>query len=98
METWSLAVVAALLLGYAAVSRQLERTVLTSAIVFVTAGLLVGNEALGWIDLEIETGSIRALAEATLTLVLFIDASRIDHAVLRREIAFPARLLGIGLR
>jgi sodium/hydrogen antiporter len=97
VETWSLAVIAALLLAYAAVSRRLERTVLTSAIVFVTSGLLAGNEVLGWIDLELDTGSVRLLAESTLTLVLFVDASRINLGALRREVAFPARLLGIGL-
>ena len=52
---------------------------------------------LGWLDLGIGSSTVRALAEATLTLVLFTDASRIDLAALRREIALPARLLGIGL-
>jgi NhaP-type Na+/H+ or K+/H+ antiporter len=64
---------------------------------FVAAGLLVGTEVLGWLDLGIESGAVRALAEATLTLVLFADASRIDLTALRRELALPARLLGIGL-
>ena len=40
---------------------------------------------------------MRALAEATLALVLFSDASRIDLGKLRREISLPVRLLGIGL-
>ena len=40
---------------------------------------------------------MRALAEATLALVLFSDASRIDFGELRREISVPLRLLGIGL-
>ena len=97
METWGLAVAAALLLGYAVVSRRLERTVLTAAIVFVVGGLLVGDDVLGLIDLQIESSAVRLLAEVTLTLVLFTDASRIDLGVLRRELAFPARLLGIGL-
>ena len=39
---------------------------------------------------------MRALAEATLALVLFSDASRIDFE-LRRDIGVPLRLLGIGL-
>ena len=88
---------AVLVLGYAGVSRRLERTVLTAPILFVTAGLLVGGEALGWVDLRIGSGAVRTLAEATLTLVLFTDASRIDLRALRREVALPARLLGIGL-
>ena len=88
---------AVLVLGYAGVSRRLERTVLTAPIVFVSVGLLVGGEGLGWFGLRIGSGAVRALAEATLTLVLFTDASRIDLAVLRREVGLPARLLGIGL-
>jgi sodium/hydrogen antiporter len=44
------------------------------------------------------TGSaIRTLAEATLAIVLFADASRIKVRILRREYAVPLRLLGIGL-
>src|SRR5207244_4900917 len=39
----------------------------------------------------------KVLAEATLALVLFADASRIDLRTLRREYAVPARLLGLGL-
>ena len=41
--------------------------------------------------------AVRTLAEATLAVVLFADASRIDLRTLRREYAVPARLLGIGL-
>ena len=79
MDNWSLAIVAALVLGYAALSRRLERTVVTAPMVFVGAGLVVGTEVLGWLDPRIGSSGVRALAEATLTLVLFIDASRIDR-------------------
>ena len=37
------------------------------------------------------------LAEATLVVVLFTDAARINLPALRREYSVPARLLGIGL-
>ena len=43
------------------------------------------------------SGTVRTLAEATLAVVLFADASRIKLRVLRREYAVPLRLLGIGL-
>ncbi|HSD00912.1 MAG TPA: cation:proton antiporter [Gaiellales bacterium] len=97
MDSWSLMIVSGLVLGYAALSRRLEHTVLTAPLLFVSAGLLVGNEGLGWLDLRIDGGVVRVLAEATLTLVLFADASRIDIVALRREVALPARLLGVGL-
>jgi sodium/hydrogen antiporter len=59
--------------------------------------LLVGPKVLGEIDVESSSATVRALAEATLALVLFCDASRIDLRLLRREVGVPVRLLGIGL-
>lgn len=97
MSTWSLAVVATVVVAYALVSRRLERTPLTAGIFFLTAGLLFGGKGLGWIEISAHSETVRVLAEATLTLVLFSDAARIDLGALRREYTVPARLLGIGL-
>ena len=94
---WALAIVAVTLLAVAAISGRLSGTVVTPAMVFVAVGLLVGPKVLGEIDLESSSGTVRALAEATLALVLFCDASRIDLGELRREFGVPVRLLGIGL-
>jgi len=97
MSAWTLAVVAAVVAGYALVSGRLERTPITAAIVFLSAGVAFGNKGLGWIDLGTRSEPVRLLAEATLTMVLFADASRIDLPALRREYLVPVRLLGIGL-
>ena len=70
---------------------------MTPAIVFVAVGLLVGPEVLDGIDVESSSATVRTLAEATLALVLFCDASRIDLGHLRLEVGVPVRLLGIGL-
>jgi sodium/hydrogen antiporter len=94
---WSLAIVALTLLGVAAISGRLSGTPVTPAMVFVAVGLLVGPEVLGEIDLESSSGTVRSLAEATLALVLFCDASRIDLRLLRGDVGVPLRLLGIGL-
>ena len=97
MSGWTFAVIAGVVLAYAVVSRRLDRTPITAAIFFVTCGLFFGNKGLGWIDLGARSESVRLLAETTLTLVLFADASRIDLKALRKEYLVPARLLGIGL-
>ena len=94
---WSLAIVAVILLGVAAISQRLSGTPVTPAMVFVAVGLLVGPKVLGELDIESSSGTVRALAEATLALLLFCDASRIDLGLLRREVGVPVRLLGIGL-
>ena len=94
---WALAVTALALIGFAVVSRRVEGTPITPAIIFVGAGLLVGSEALDLIDTPPTGETVKLLAEATLTVVLFADASRIDLRTLRKEYAVPVRLLGIGL-
>jgi NhaP-type Na+/H+ or K+/H+ antiporter len=92
-----LALVALALLGVAAISRRLSGTPLTPAILFTAIGMLVGPQVLDGIDVPVDGSAVRTLAEATLALVLFCDASRIDLGHLRRQAVLPERLLGIGL-
>ena len=83
---WALTVVALALIAVAAVSKRLSGSVITAAIIFVSIGLLVGPRVLDVVDISSTSSTVRALAEATLALVLFSDASRIDLGKLRREI------------
>src|SRR5690242_16209421 len=94
---WALVMVSLALLGVAAVSRRLVGTPVTPAILFVGFGLLVGPSGLGGIDLSSSDSAVRVLAEATLAMVLFCDASRVDLGQLRRAVGVPLRLLGVGL-
>ena len=94
---WSLAILALVLIGVAAISKRISGSPITPAILFVSFGLLIGPEALDAVDISSTGATVRTLAEATLALVLFSDASRIDFGGLRREISVPLRLLGIGL-
>jgi sodium/hydrogen antiporter len=94
--TWALATIAVLLIAYAALSRRLEVASVSAAMFFTTTGLLAGP-VLGLLDLDVEGEQVKRLAEVTLTLVLFADASRISLRALRREFAVPMRLLAIGL-
>ena len=94
---WALFVVAVTLLAFAAISGRIAGTPITAAIVFTAVGLLVGSEALGLVDVAPAAEAVKLLAEATLALVLFADAARIDLRALRAELSVPLRLLGIGL-
>ncbi len=96
MGAWVLATVALLILTYAAASRRLEGFFVTPAIFFTTTGLIAGP-GLGLIDLHVGGEPVKLLAESTLTLVLFSDASRLSLRALKTEYAVPLRLLGIGL-
>ena len=97
MNEWALPTIAVLLIGYGALSGRLQSTVITQAMVFVAFGLLVGNRVLDLVGVDTANQYVRLLAEATLALVLFTDAARVNLGTLRREAALPARLLGLGL-
>jgi len=94
---WQLTTLAVILLAFAAISRRIDGTPVTAPMVFTAAGLLVGVDALGLVDPAATGARVKILAEATLAVVLFSDASRIDLRALRRERGTPTRLLGIGL-
>jgi NhaP-type Na+/H+ or K+/H+ antiporter len=94
---WDLAIVALIVLAVAAASSRLSGTSVTPAMVFVALGLLVGPLVADDFKLAPGSSAVRTLAEATLAIVLFLDASRIKLDALRREYAVPLRLLGIGL-
>ena len=94
---WALPTIALALLAYAAVSGRLDGTPITGPMVFTAVGLLVGADTLGLVDPKVSSEAVKLLAEATLALVLFGDASRIDLRALRDEVSIPARLLGLGL-
>ncbi len=94
--SWALAYVAGALLLYSALTRRLATSSLTAPIFFVSAGLL-GGVLFKFFGLHLSNESIKLLAEATLVVVLFSDASRIRLDQLRRGYSVPLRLLGIGL-
>jgi len=94
---WDLVVVSATVLAFAIVSRRVDRSIITPAILFVAVGLLLGDKGFGVFDSSAAEADVRLFAEVTLALVLFADASALDTKTLRRETRVPSRLLGIGL-
>ncbi|HSM66817.1 MAG TPA: cation:proton antiporter, partial [Ilumatobacteraceae bacterium] len=90
-------VIALLVLTWAALSGLLGRHSVTGPLVFVVVGYLLANPDWGPVRIDIEVDALHVLAEVTLALVLFSDASRINLAQLRHDLSLPVRLLGIGL-
>jgi len=94
MHQWALPAIAVMLLAYGAVSGRLRTVPVSQAMVFVTLGLLAGDRLLDLVEADAANQFVRHLAEATLTLVLFTDAVRVNRGRLRHEAALPTRLLG----
>lgn len=97
MHVEAFAAIALFVLSFGLVSGRLKKSIITPPMMFVSFGLLIGPQFLGLIQLDPAREWVRVLAEFTLILVLFTDASRVDFRLLRREYSLPLRLLGIGL-
>jgi NhaP-type Na+/H+ or K+/H+ antiporter len=91
------AVLALLVLAWAVTSGLLSRANINGPLVFTAAGYLLANPDWGPLSVEYEAPSIHVIAELTLALLLFADASRVSIAEVRRDVRFSARLLGLGL-
>jgi sodium/hydrogen antiporter len=92
-----LALIAILVVGYALVAGRLQRLSISSAFAFVLIGILVSEDFLGILALEPEAEAVKLIAEITLALVLFGDASSVDFRALRRDAGPVIRLLVPGL-
>ncbi len=90
-------IIATAIFGFALVSRSLAMSPITAPMVFTTVGLIVGGAGLGWFGLSLDGEALSIIVEVTLVLVLFTDAVRINLGSLRKDVAIPIRLLGIGL-
>lgn len=97
MQPIEILVLAFALLAFALVSRRAEGGIVTPPMVFAGLGILLGSSGLGLLDMGVDGEVIRTLAEVTLVLTLFCDASRIDVTELDRRHRIPVRLLAIGL-
>jgi NhaP-type Na+/H+ or K+/H+ antiporter len=92
-----LAIFLGLVFLYSLVSALLEKTVLTSPILFTTAGMLVLLCLPELRDRRANLEVFLRVAELGLVLLLFTDASRTDLQVLKSIRNLPARLLSTGM-
>ena len=82
---------------YSLLTKAISRSVITLPMIFTAIGFLAASPISMAATPEILHGAKRILAELTLVLVLFADASNVKLAQLRTHIQLPLRLLIIGL-
>ncbi|MDX2410969.1 MAG: hypothetical protein QNK16_02765, partial [Woeseiaceae bacterium] len=93
----TVAIIAAALLLYALVSGRLRGTIITAPLVFIVFGFVTGSGGLDIVSMDVGHSAIHFVAEFTLILVLFTDASRIDLGRVRQDHNLPTRMLVVGL-
>lgn len=97
MTESTVVVLACLVFGWSVLSGRLARSDVSGPFLFVVVGLAGAWAGAGFAELDLGTSTVHLVAEVTLALVLFADASRLDVAGLRRDWSTPARLLLVGL-
>jgi sodium/hydrogen antiporter len=97
MDEAALLALALVTFGWAIVSERLAAHNLTGPLVFLVAGFLLGNSSWGVVSVDVESSTVHHLAEVTLGLLLFADASGVPLGGARRDLRLTTRLLGVGL-
>lgn len=92
-----IAIFAAFLCIYSAAAGGFERTAFGGALIFTAFGLAVGPYGLALVDGDVEANALRLIAELTLALVLFVEASKADLRVLSKSFRIPQRLILVAL-
>jgi len=82
---------------YSLFSRKIEASILTLPMLFAGLGLAIGQSGLSLVPMEIGNRVIHTIAEITLILVLFADASRVNWKSLFSFSAIPVRMLLVGM-
>ena len=85
-----------LLLGVL-ISGRAHRSVLSTAVLFLAAGVLLGEGMLGTLDLRPGDETVGTLAELALFSVLFTDGQRVGVRALRSAWRLPGRALLLGM-
>jgi sodium/hydrogen antiporter len=88
---------ALLIFGYGLISRVSESSPISAPMVFAGIGILAGPLALDLFEVNLNATVVKLIAEITLVIILFVDASTINLQTLRTNRGMPLRLLGIGL-
>ena len=92
-----LTILAAVFVLYALVASKLERWWITAPMVFVLAGAVLGPGGTGLLPVSLDSETALVIAELTLALLLFADASTIRFRDVEGDATLPRRLLFVGL-
>ena len=97
MESTLLLCFAALLLVGVLVSERAHRTVLSTAVLFLLGGFVLGSGVTDVLVIAPDDSIVSTLAELALFSVLFTDGMRVGLADLRQAWRLPSRALLLGL-
>jgi sodium/hydrogen antiporter len=86
-----------LLLISVLLSERARTTVLSTSVLFVGAGLALGNSWLGWVELDPAQDVLGRAADIALFTILFVDGAHLGAREVARAWRLPGRALLLGL-
>lgn len=92
-----LLIVLAAFIAYSLLTRAIARTIITLPMVFAAIGFAMSGPISATIPDELLDDGVRFVAEITLVLVLFSDASHVRLEHLRTDYKLPLRMLVLGM-
>jgi NhaP-type Na+/H+ or K+/H+ antiporter len=87
----------AVVVTYALLARRLDRWSISGPMVFVAAGLALGPDGVGVLELSLDSGVVLTFTEITLATLLFADATSVPLRDVEGDAGTDGRLLGVGL-
>jgi NhaP-type Na+/H+ or K+/H+ antiporter len=97
MNEETLIALAIVLFAWAVLARRFEHLNFSGPLLLTLCGFVLGNSSWGIVSVNLQSSSVHRLAEVTLALLLFADASAVTLTAARHDLPLTARLLGIGL-
>jgi NhaP-type Na+/H+ or K+/H+ antiporter len=88
---------AAALLAASLISALAHRSILSTAVLFLFLGAVLGRDSLGLIGLSPDSQQVRYLAELALVSILFTDGMKVGLPDLTSAWSLPGRALLLGL-
>ena len=92
-----MALLAVFILVYSSVAGRVESSWISGPMIFTCFGLLLSPTGFDLLSWNLDNETLSTLAEVTLAMVLFTDASSANFSVLKSLSTLPSRLLFIGL-
>ena len=92
-----LIIIAVVVVAYTLVASKLDRWSISSPMVFVAAGAVLGPAGLDVLPLSLTNEAVVTVTELTLALLLFSDASTVRLREVEGDAGLPSRLLFVGL-
>lgn len=93
--TAGLLLIAIFVVAFTMIAERLSATVITAPMVFLGFGLALSGA--GFFPAAEAEEALHLTAEIALILLLFLDASQVNIAILRRKHTWPVRMLLVGL-